>query len=318
MTLTPGRWRGLKQTSNINDKFTILAFDQRDSYTKMLPPQTPYEEAVNIKHEVVLALAPYSSAVLLDTNYGLKPALEMDRQAGLLMALEKSGYTGDSTYRRIEFYSDWSVEKIKRMGAAAVKLLIYYHPGSGALAQEIEDLVARVRAECTQYDLPLFLEPVSYSLDKEVAKESAEFAATRPQVVRETAARLAKLKPDVLKLEFPVDTKFNSDQSAWLAACEAVSQVCDVPWVLLSAGVDFDVFEPQVEIACRSGASGFLAGRAIWKEGVAMKAAERERFLRDTAIPRLEQLVEVANRHARPWTDFYQPLASGETWYVGY
>src|SRR5262245_38579011 len=132
-TLTPGRWRGLRLTSGSKDAFTILAFDQRDSYTKMLPKQASYDEAVSIKHEVVTALAPYASAVLLDSTYGMKSALNLNRGSGLLMALEKSGYTGDSTYRRVEFYNDWTVAKIKRIGASAVKLLVYYHPGAGAL-----------------------------------------------------------------------------------------------------------------------------------------------------------------------------------------
>jgi tagatose 1,6-diphosphate aldolase len=317
-TLTPGRWRGLKLTSGTSNVFTILAFDQRDSYTKMLPTQASYDDAVSIKHEVVTALAPNASAVLLDATFGMKSALNLNRSSGLLMALEKSGYTGDSTYRRVEFYDDWTVAKIKRMGASAVKLLIYYHPGAGALAQEIEDLVRRVRAECTKYDIPLFLEPVSYSLDKNVSKSSAEFAATRPQVVRETAERLSPLKPDVLKLEFPVDTEFNDDQKSWRTACEAISKVCDVPWALLSAGVDFEVFEPQIKIACESGASGFLAGRAIWKECIAMSPEDRKQFLAQKAVDRFRRLADIANQHARPWTDFYQPSIGGETWYSEY
>lgn len=317
-TLTPGRWRGLRLTSSSRDVFTILAFDQRDSYTKMLPAQASYNDAVSIKHEVVTALAPNASAVLLDATYGMKSALDLNRSSGLLMALEKSGYTGDSTYRRVEFYDDWTVAKIKRMGASAVKLLVYYHPGAGDLAQEIEDLVSRVRAQCTQHDIPLFLEPVSYSLDKNIAKSSPEFAATRPQVVRETAERLARLKPDVLKLEFPVDTEFNDDQKSWRAACEAISRVCDVPWALLSAGVDFEVFEPQLKVACECGASGFLAGRAIWKECIPMPPEDRKQFLAHKGLERFQRLAEIANQHARPWTDFYQPSIGGDTWYADY
>jgi tagatose 1,6-diphosphate aldolase len=317
-TLTPGRWRGLRLTSSSRDVFTILAFDQRDSYTKMLPAQASYETAVSIKHEVVTALAPNASAVLLDATYGMKSALDLNRSSGLLMALEKSGYTGDSTYRRVEFYDDWTVAKIKRVGASAVKLLVYYHPGAGALAQEIEELVGRVRAECTKYDIPLFLEPVSYSLDKNIAKSSAEFAATRPQVVRETAERLSQFKPDVLKLEFPVDTEFDSDQKSWRAACEAISSVCDVPWALLSAGVDFEVFEPQLKVACECGASGFLAGRAIWKECIPMPPDDRKQFLAQKAHDRFQRLADIANQQARPWTNFYEPPIGGATWYSEY
>jgi len=48
--------------------------------------------------------------------------------------------------------------------------------------------------------------------------------------------------------------------------CESITQTSRVPWVILSAGVDIEEFLINVEIASDSGASGFLAGRAVWKE----------------------------------------------------
>lgn len=316
--ITPGKWRHLKQTSTHEHIFTILAFDQRGSYRRMLPEGTSYEAAVQIKREVVVALSYHSSAVLLDPVYGLPAALEMAGTSGLLMSLEKSGYSGDSTYRQLAFTDGWTVSKIKRMGASAVKLMVYYHPDTGALAEELEETIRRVAQECQRYDIPLFLEPMSYSLQAGVPKESAAFAETRPQVVRETARRLGGLGADVLKLEFPVDVAFNQDRSQWRAACAAISDVCPIPWVLLSAGVDFEVFEEQVRIACEEGASGFLAGRAIWKEAVVMSPEERQYFLATTAVDRLKRITESASRLARPWTDFYAPLAGNEAWFRSY
>lgn len=316
--LTVGRWLGLKRTSTSNDVFTILAFDQRGTYRKMLPANATYEDAVNIKSEIVAALSEHSSAVLLDEEYGLRPALDMSRRSGLLVAYEKSGYSGDSTYRKIQFHTDWTVSKIKRMGASAVKLLAYYHPDSGSLADEIDEVIRGVVKECHDHDLPLFLEPVSYSLEATVSKESAAFAATRPIVVRETARRLSHTGADVLKLEFPVDAAFDTNHENWRSACEAVSEVSTVPWVLLSAGVDFETFADQTRFACRSGASGFLAGRAIWKEGVAMPAVERQSFIKDVAIRRLNTLSEIANKEARPWVEFYSPMPTPPEWYKTY
>jgi len=316
--ITPGKWRHLKQTSTDEHIFTILAFDQRGTYRRMLPEGTPFETAVQIKRDVVVALSYHTSAVLLDPIYGLPSALEMAGHSGLLMSLEKSGYSGDSTYRQLAFIEGWTVGKIKRMGASAVKLMVYYHPESGALAEELEELIRGVALECRRYDLPLFLEPMSYSLQPGVPKQSAAFAATRPDVVRETARRLGQLGAEVLKLEFPVDVAFNDDRSVWRSACAAISDVCPVPWVLLSAGVEFEVFEEQVQIACEAGASGFLAGRAIWKEAITMSPEERQRFLTGTAVERLKRLSEIAARLARPWTDFYSPAAGGEAWFNTY
>jgi len=317
-TLTPGRWRGLQTTSTEKHIFNILAFDQRGSYTEMLPQGTDYATAAQIKAEVVGVLSHHVTAVLLDPDYGLSASAYMSPNCGLLLSVEKSGYSGDSTYRKTEFDPTWNVAEVKAVGAEAVKLMIYYHPHSGALAEELEALTADIIAQCHAHDIPLYLEPMSYSLDKAVKKESAEYAKTRPQVLADTAQRLSALKPDVLKLEFPVDVKFEQNRATWRAACEAVSEVSSVPWVLLSAGVDFETFAEQTEIACQAGASGYLAGRAIWKECVTMPPDERTVFLAEVAAPRAQKLNAIAELYARPWTDFYQPMAYGKGWYSDY
>jgi tagatose 1,6-diphosphate aldolase len=317
-TLTPGRYRGLKATSSKESIFNILAFDQRGSYRKMLPQGASTEDAFQIKQEVVVTLSDHVSAVLLDNTYGLPSAMHMRGGCGLLLSIEESGYSGDATYRKLMFDDTWTVGKIKAMGGTAVKLLAYYHPESGALAEEIEGDIARVIDECHKHDLPLFLEPMSYSIDPAFNKESAQFAELRPKVVIETARRLAKLKPDVLKMEMPHDAAYHQDQDAWRKACEEMSAAIDVPWVLLSAGVDFATFADQTRIACSAGASGWLAGRAIWKECVVMPPAERTAFLTGTATQRVAQLNEIADKHARKWTDFYAAPAGEMGWHKNY
>ena len=101
--------------------------------------------------------------------------------------------------------------------------MVYYHPESGALADELEALIRRVVADCHAWDLPVFLEPMSYSLDPAVAKDSEEFAAGRAEVVIETARRLSVTGADVLKMEFPLDIQFNQDRDDWRAAWRASS-----------------------------------------------------------------------------------------------
>jgi tagatose 1,6-diphosphate aldolase len=317
--LSPGRWRGLRATSRPSNVFAILAFDQRGSYRKMLPAGTSFDDAVKIKSEVVVALSFHVSAVLLDNQYGLDAIQRMSGGSGVLMSLEESGYSGDATYRRLMFNEHWNVAKIKQIGGTAIKLLAYYHPHSGELATEIEGVIRSVADECHKYDLPLFLEPMSYSLDANVSKESAEFAKTRPEVVIETAARLSESGADVLKLEFPNDAAFDHDEDGWVKSCEAVSKASKVPWVLLSAGVAFETFARQTEIACSAGASGWLAGRAIWKECVTMSPEDRAAFLQTTAVERVEHLNTIAEQHSKPWTEFYQPAPSqnGE-WFINY
>ena len=230
----------------------------------------------------------------------------------------KSGYSGDSSYRKTELIPAWTPEKIRKAGANAVKFMVYYHPDSGGLAEELEQLIQRVVADCHQWDLPVFLEPMSYSLEAAVAKDSAEFAEARPAIVIETARRLSRTGADALKMEFPQDIKFNRDRAAWQASCAALSEASATPWVLLSAGVDFEQFKPQARVACEQGASGFLAGRAIWKEAAAMSPIDRAAFLQNTARDRLRQLLEIAASSARPWTDFYRTPQSSANWYEDY
>ena len=161
--LTPGKWRGLKTTSDRGHTFSVLAFDQRGNYHRMLPEGTSYAEAAQIKREVAFALSPYVTAVLLDPNYGLPAALDLAGTSGLLMALEKTGYSGDPTARQVDFMDGWTVAKIKQMGASAVKLLVYYHPDTGAVAEHIETVIREVAEACTAHDMPLFVEPLAYN-----------------------------------------------------------------------------------------------------------------------------------------------------------
>ena len=317
--LTPGRFRGLKSTSLAQgDVFGIVAFDQRGSYRRMMPPDASYDDLAQVKNEIIGALSEHASAILTDPTYGLAAAMRMSSKAGLLLALEKSGYSGDSSYRKTELIPGWTAEKIRKAGASAVKFMVYYNPQNLALAIELEGMIERVVADCHRWDIPVFLEPMSYSVDPDCPKDSEAFAGQRADIVIETARRLSRTGADVLKMEFPLDIKYDQDQARWRETCTQLSEASGAPWVLLSAGVDFEQFQPQAQIACECGASGFLAGRAIWKEAATMSSAERAAFLRGVASHRLKQLLEIAAAEARPWTDFYSPPSPSEAWYENY
>jgi tagatose-1,6-bisphosphate aldolase len=86
---------------------------------------------------------------------------------------------------------------------------------------------------------------------------------------------------------------------------------------VLSAGVPFDQFTDIIRIASgEGGASGFIAGRSVWREVVSLVGHQRQEFLTSVALPRLERLIDVAERSARPWTDVGRAragqLADGE------
>lgn len=317
--ITPGRYRGLKTTSlPDHDIFSIVAFDQRGSYRRMMPDGTSYDDLVQVKVEIISALSKRASAILTDPIYGLSPAMHMNGQSGLLFALEKSGYSGDATYRKVEFFEAWTPEKLRNVGASAAKILVYYNPQSEALADELDQTVGEVISKCHAVDLPVFLEPMSYSIDDSISKNDPAFAEQKIEIVVETARRLSKVGADVLKMEFPVDHNHNTNEDDWVNACQQVTDASRVPWVLLSAGVDFETFERQLITACQGGASGFLAGRAIWKECAPMSTKDRADFLAGTATDRLNRLIEIVKASATPWTDYYTTQTSSDNWFESY
>jgi len=136
-------------------------------------------------------------------------------------------------------------------------------------------------------------------------KGTAEFAKLKPEMVIETARKLCPLGMDVLKAEFPDDPDHETDESVMAEHCRQLTEAAGIPWVLLSAGVDYDTFEMQTRIACENGASGFLAGRAIWQEAPGMPEAEQDSFLANTSVERLNTLTQIANDSGRPWADIY-------------
>lgn len=320
MGLSLQKRRALQQCALPDGTFSMLAMDQRGSLIKMINADdadaVTFAQVGEVKRDVIGALSPYASATLLDAEYGYPTCVAsnaLSGTTGLILALEKSGYEGDPTERRTALLEDWSVEQIRKAGASGVKLLAYYRPDAPNAASQ-EELIAEVAAECNRWDLPFFLEPLHYSLDATVKKAPN---AERRRLVIETARRLVPLGVDVLKAEFPLDVSQTADEAEWADACAELSDACAVPWVLLSAGVDYATFYRQLKVACENGASGMLCGRAIWKEGVGVPAAERSYFLHTTATQRLQGLGHLVRALARPFTDFY-PASEGndlENWY---
>jgi tagatose 1,6-diphosphate aldolase len=330
MNISVGKLRGLQQLADAKGMMTMCAIDHRGALKRALNERSPdrvsYEDMVDFKLDLCQALGPFASAVLLDPEYGAAQAIAagvVPGSKGLLVSMEETGYTGHSTARITELLPGWSVKKAKKMGASAVKLLIYFRPDLKDVASKQLDLVARLADQCIEEDIPFLVEPVSYPIGENSAP-TREFADIKPGLVIETARLITALPIDVLKAEFPADVGFERDEGRLLKLCQELNQASRLPWVLLSAGVDFDSFKRQVEIACKAGASGFLAGRALWQEGAQiLSREERMSFFRNTAAPRLKELAEIADNYGTPW---YLKLgakdgkfaALAEGWYRSY
>lgn len=317
-TLTLGKLRGLSQCATAAGVFNILALDHRQAVKNVFFDQPdPYGEAVAFKRDVVRTLTPLATAVLLDPSIGAGPCLtdySLPGGCGLIVTVEASGYEGPSHRRVSRLPADWSVGRIKRMGASAVKLLVYYHP-QAENAADMRGLVESVSEACARYDIALFLEVLTYSPDPAVSKLTREAYVA---AVVQSAADLTPLGADVYKAEFPADVKNTPDADRWLEPCRLLNDASAIPWVILSAGVDYDVFSQQAVVACRAGASGILAGRAIWKEALEASIAARQDLLATVGRQRMSQLGATCARYGRPFGDFYATDALAEDWYTEY
>lgn len=322
MTISPGKARGLQACATARGTFIILAVDHRDSLQAMTKPDEREGGSFSaLKLSIVRHLAPTTSAVLLDPIYSAAQAIASGALPGnvaLLSGIEEENYLGDTASRQTARLAGWSVEKAKRLGASGVKVLFYYHPDGGAVTEKQERFVRGVVADCRRYDIPFFLEPMSYSLDRTVLKASAEFASQRPRVVIESVRRLTPLEPDVLKVEFPLDVRYQSDRAAWHDACARLNMAAGRPWALLSADEPFDIFKQQLRVACEEGCSGLIAGRAVWREAAALTGTARDDFLENTARPRLIELGEIADKFGTPWHSRYTMPAIDENWHLQY
>lgn len=227
MSLTIGKLRRLQQCSTPDGVFVVVALDHRDDLRRLLKPSEPeslsYAEMVSFKSEVVAALAPVSSAVLLDPEFGAAQAIAagaLPGNAGLIVTVEAAGYTGDAGNRRTALLDDWGVDKIARMGASAVKMRLYYNPEARHAARQ-ESLVDEVAAACRAADIPLFLEPLSFPLTGKSGNGLP--SAEKRAVVIETARRLSARGIDVLKAEFPLDPREEPRRGEWEDACRELT-----------------------------------------------------------------------------------------------
>ncbi|WP_195574066.1 tagatose 1,6-diphosphate aldolase [Paenibacillus sp. 1001270B_150601_E10] len=329
--MTKGKYEAMQRLSNKQGLIVATALDQRGSLQKMLSEAmgstATAQQVEEFKELVTEELTPYSTAILLDPEYGWKPAKARDQHAGLLMAYEKTGYDAEIPGRLPDLLPEWSVQRYVEKGADAIKILMYYDPDDTA---EINDqkhaFVERVGAECVANDIPFFFEFVTYS-DQIPDAKSAAFAAAKPDKVKKSMHEFTqdKYHIDVLKVEVPVNMTYVSGTEANRGhEAEAVytreealqhftdtASIATVPFIYLSAGVSNADFIETMQLAGEAGTpfSGVLCGRATWKDGIEIygkQGAEGLRaWLRAEGVHRMKHLAEVLNDAALPWWDIY-------------
>jgi tagatose 1,6-diphosphate aldolase/sulfofructosephosphate aldolase len=301
--MTTATTRSTKNLDNIADDngvFSIIAMDQRNTLRRMFTAvglEGTDDELRSAKADVARALTPVASGMLLDPTYGVPAVTDAGALApacGLLIAAEPSvrnTFNGEPrTHRDPALNARWVLEQ----GGDAVKFFVQLRadrqapaPGEPDLVAEALDACRDVIADCRAEGTPSVIENLVYPLPGEDLS-----GKKREDAIIEAARALTELNADLLKLEYPGSPE----------GCRRLAAVLDRPWAVLSAGVPFEEFTEVLKIAFDDGgASGFIAGRSIWRESLQLSGAGRQDFLNTVARTRLDALLTVAVDRARPW-----------------
>lgn len=327
MKITPGKLAGMKAVADARGVIAAAAMDQRGSLKKALAKESGREitdaDMEEFKGLVTEVLTPHASAILLDPEWGIAPSKRRAKNAGLLMAYEKTGYDANTPGRLPDLLDVWSVRRLKEAGADCIKILLYYTPFDPKPINDLKQAwVERIGDECRANDIPFFLEFVGY--EEGADEKGLEYAKRKPDVVIGAMEEFTKDRygVDVMKVEIPINMKFVEGAAAnktgevaytreeakrWFLRAAEVSTK---PFIYLSAGVSNAEFTESLALAGESGVrfSGVLCGRATWKDGIGVYAKEGaaafRAWLETKGVENIKN-VNAALAPAKPWFSFY-------------
>jgi tagatose 1,6-diphosphate aldolase len=324
--ISAGKLAGMKAVSNSRGVIAAAAMDQRGSLKKALAKEKGGDvgdrDMEEFKIHVTEVLTRHASAILLDPEWGLPASKRRSKDAGLLMAYEKTGYDAATPGRLPDLLDVWSVRRLKEAGADCVKILLYYTPFDPKHINDHKHAwVERIGDECRANDIPFFLEFVGY--EEGADEKGLDYAKKKPDIVTQSMAEFTKDRygVDVMKVEVPVNLKFVEGARAFggqkaYSKQEAMDHfrrsaaVATRPFIYLSAGVSNAEFTESLELAAEAGTrfSGVLCGRATWKEGIPVfgrqGATAFRTWLEDEGVRNINN-VNDRLKPARPWFEFY-------------
>jgi tagatose-1,6-bisphosphate aldolase len=292
----------LDALAGANGTFAIIAMDQRNTLRRMFTAagHTASDQDIReAKADVARALTPLATGMLLDPTLGVPGVGAGDALApgcGLLVAAEPEERISHNGAPRVTRLAHQNAAWVRDMGGDALKFYVQLRadvtpgPGQPDLAAEALDVVREVVDDCHAAGMPAVIENLIFTHPGEEPLSPA----AREQAIIEAARALDELDVDLLKLEYPGSP----------AGCRRLAQALSRPWAVLSAGVPFEEFEKVTAISYdEGGASGFIAGRSLWKEAIGLVGGERTAFLNSVSRSRLEKLVDASAGRARPWTE---------------
>ena len=263
-----------------------------------------------------------SSAMLLDPHFALPGGMTLLSPAkGLIVTLEDSIFRETDGGRISAEIDDWSVEKIKRCGGDAVKVLAWYRPDASATVNAAQhDFVARIGDACARYDIPFVFELLVYPLPGEANQTTQyiEMADKKSELVLESVRAFAdpRFGIDMFKLESPVPAQGRSGTRRTGRRRGAGAVRRDGPPRRAAVGHavgrrGMQEFKAILGHAYKAGASGYLAGRAIWAKPFLQFPDwdEIQAGLRRDSMPYMKELNTLTDARAMPW--FAHPRFGG-------
>lgn len=265
--------------------FSMLAIDQRESLRQMLARAAGEDtvgdfDLIHFKLEVVRTLTPYATAVLIDRTYG-GPAAKVSECPVILAADVLYQDIPGGPVTRAELDAGLTPDVIEDFGASALKMLVPWLPDKREAAIALS---ASFMELCRKTGMLGIVEGVVRPTD--IASWSEE---DKNDAVVAAARDLGQTNPDLYKAEVPL---FGAGApSIIVSTARAISDSVPCPWVVLSSGVPSDRFPDAVALCREGGASGFLAGRAIWAD--AITASNPAEFLKNESARRLRDLAAI-------------------------
>ena len=331
---TIGKNRGLARLADADGHFRMVALDQRPPLFEAIAQargitrdQVVYADVTAAKRLLVEALAAHCSSMLFDPNFAVPAAIDLlPPRCGLIVTLEEHRVEETPGGRKSHAIANWSVEKIRAIGADAVKVLAWYRPDADrAVIAHQKNFVRAIGEDCARLDIPYVLELLVYPFLGSAGHTAdyVESPAKLPQLVIDSVREFANpdYGVDLLKLESPLAANALPPRDGSAAAqaaqeqFDAVGAICAerrIPWVLLSAGAAADRFERVLDYAYAAGAGGFLAGRTIWLDAVRGHFPDRAAVaasLRQDGVRVLESLNALTKQKAKAWTAHYPQFA---------
>ncbi len=298
--MTTAELRGYQQICGRDGAMMVIAADQRGGMRKIMAAQTSEEAAITekmlgeTKSDITQYLASQASCILLDPVCAVPNIVDngtLARDTALLIGLDASGFdTAPEGYQLSKLVPGIDARRVRELGGTGGKIMVYIRADRPAANIANIDILRNCIADFGEEDMLLVVEFLTYPLPGE-SKE--DYKATFPKLIEEGARICLDLGSKVLKLPYPGNAQ----------SCARITAMCGaVPWAVLSAGVDHETFLGQVEIAMANGASGVIAGRALWKDCISLDRSVTRDRLTNVAVPRLRQIQEIVAKHraARP------------------